>query len=150
MPAAADLPPALALFDESFHEGVVGIVAGRVKDRLHRPTFVFARGADGQLGGKLRARVECEGGLIVQCALPLNEARELALDLAPAWNKAPAPVDAIVRRVELSPPKLRDPLTGLVSGRPDALEPEALHALFLARLDAWAAGARVTRENEED
>ena len=106
--------------------------------------------ADGQLGGKLRARVECEGGLIIQCALPLNEARELALDLAPAWNKAPAPVDAIVRRVELSPPKLRDPLTGLVSGRPDAMEPEALHALFLARLDAWAAGARVAREAEED
>ena len=41
---------ALALFDPSFHEGVVGIVAGRLKDRLHRPTFVFARGADGLLG----------------------------------------------------------------------------------------------------
>ena len=35
-------PPALAVFDESFHEGVVGIVASRLKDRLHRPTFVFA------------------------------------------------------------------------------------------------------------
>ena len=43
-------PPALALFDESFHEGVVGIVAGRVKDRLHRPTFVFARGGGGAAG----------------------------------------------------------------------------------------------------
>jgi single-stranded-DNA-specific exonuclease len=48
-------PPALALFDESFHEGVVGIVAGRVKDRLHRPTFVFARGADGRLKGSGRS-----------------------------------------------------------------------------------------------
>ena len=38
-------PPALALFDPEFHEGVVGIVAGRLKDRLHRPTFVFAAGA---------------------------------------------------------------------------------------------------------
>jgi single-stranded-DNA-specific exonuclease len=55
MPAAADAPPAIALFDESFHEGVVGIVAGRVKDRLHRPTFVFARGADGQLKGSGRS-----------------------------------------------------------------------------------------------
>jgi single-stranded-DNA-specific exonuclease len=55
MPAAADAPPAIALFDESFHEGVVGIVAGRVKDRLHRPTFVFARGADGQLKGSCRS-----------------------------------------------------------------------------------------------
>ncbi len=35
-------PPALCLFDPDFHEGVVGIVAARLKDKLHRPTFVFA------------------------------------------------------------------------------------------------------------
>ena len=52
---AALLPSAIALFDASFHEGVVGIVAGRVKDRLHRPTFVFARGADGVLKGSGRS-----------------------------------------------------------------------------------------------
>ena len=44
-------PPALALFDPGFHEGVVGIVAARLKDRVHRPTFVFARGQDGALKG---------------------------------------------------------------------------------------------------
>nr|MBP6765878.1 DHH family phosphoesterase [Rubrivivax sp.] len=55
MPAQQDAPPAVTLFDESFHEGVVGIVAGRVKDRLHRPTFVFARGADGRLKGSGRS-----------------------------------------------------------------------------------------------
>jgi single-stranded-DNA-specific exonuclease len=48
-------PPALALFHDSFHEGVVGIVAGRVKDRLHRPTFVFARGVGGALKGSGRS-----------------------------------------------------------------------------------------------
>jgi single-stranded-DNA-specific exonuclease len=48
-------PPAVALYDAGFHEGVVGIVAGRVKDRLHRPTFVFARGADGRLKGSGRS-----------------------------------------------------------------------------------------------
>jgi single-stranded-DNA-specific exonuclease len=51
----AALPPALALFDEGFHEGVVGIVAGRLKDQLHRPSFVFARGADGRLKGSGRS-----------------------------------------------------------------------------------------------
>jgi single-stranded-DNA-specific exonuclease len=50
-----ELPPALALYDAQFHEGVVGIVAGRVKDRLHRPTFVFARGTDGLLKGSGRS-----------------------------------------------------------------------------------------------
>ncbi len=50
-----DAPPALVLFDPDFHEGVVGIVAGRMKDRLHRPTFVFAQGADGRLKGSGRS-----------------------------------------------------------------------------------------------
>ena len=48
-------PPALAIFDEGFHEGVVGIVASRLKDRVHRPTFVFARGRDGLLKGSGRS-----------------------------------------------------------------------------------------------
>jgi single-stranded-DNA-specific exonuclease len=50
-----ELPAAIALFDDDFHEGVVGIVASRIKDRVHRPSFVFARGADGQLKGSGRS-----------------------------------------------------------------------------------------------
>jgi len=38
-------PAAISVFDPEFHEGVVGIVASRLKDRLHRPTFVFAASA---------------------------------------------------------------------------------------------------------
>jgi single-stranded-DNA-specific exonuclease len=42
-------PPAVCVFDPDFHEGVVGIVASRIKDKLHRPTFVFAAsGAPGK------------------------------------------------------------------------------------------------------
>jgi single-stranded-DNA-specific exonuclease len=42
-------PSAVSIFDPDFHEGVVGIVASRIKDKLHRPTFVFAAsGAEGQ------------------------------------------------------------------------------------------------------
>ncbi len=50
-----EAPPALVLFDASFHEGVVGIVAGRLKERLHRPSFVFARAQDGTLKGSGRS-----------------------------------------------------------------------------------------------
>jgi single-stranded-DNA-specific exonuclease len=46
---------AMVLYDDGFHEGIVGIVAGRVKDRWHRPTFVFARGGDGLLKGSGRS-----------------------------------------------------------------------------------------------
>jgi len=37
-----DPPPAICVFDPDFHEGVVGIVASRIKDKFHRPCFVFA------------------------------------------------------------------------------------------------------------
>jgi single-stranded-DNA-specific exonuclease len=52
-------PPALCLFDPDFHEGVVGIVASRLKDKLHRPTFVFAmsqaEGKENELKGSGRS-----------------------------------------------------------------------------------------------
>ena len=41
----------LSLYDPAWHQGVVGIFAARLKDRLHRPTFVFARGNDGRAQG---------------------------------------------------------------------------------------------------
>ncbi|MDD0840589.1 single-stranded-DNA-specific exonuclease RecJ [Curvibacter sp. HBC61] len=40
-----EAPPAISVYDPDFHEGVVGIVASRLKDKLHRPTFVFAASA---------------------------------------------------------------------------------------------------------
>lgn len=45
----------LVLFDPAWHQGVIGILAGHVKDKLHRPTFVFARGEGGELRGSGRS-----------------------------------------------------------------------------------------------
>jgi len=45
----------IALFDPSWHQGVVGILASRVKDRLHRPVIAFARGNPGELRGSGRS-----------------------------------------------------------------------------------------------
>ncbi len=45
----------IALFEPGWHQGVVGIVAGRIKDRLHRPTFAFARANEGELRGSGRS-----------------------------------------------------------------------------------------------
>jgi single-stranded-DNA-specific exonuclease len=50
-----DTPPAVCVYQPEFHEGVVGIVASRLKDRMHRPTFVFAKGQDGLLKGSGRS-----------------------------------------------------------------------------------------------
>src|ERR1019366_6869647 len=45
----------LCLFDAGWHQGVVGLVAGRIKDRLHRPVARFARADDGSLRGSARS-----------------------------------------------------------------------------------------------
>jgi single-stranded-DNA-specific exonuclease len=45
----------LCLFDESWHQGVVGLVAGRIKDRWNRPVVAFARAEDGSLRGSARS-----------------------------------------------------------------------------------------------
>ena len=45
----------LCLFHQDWHQGVVGIVAGRLKDRYHRPSIVFARGSGGELKGSGRS-----------------------------------------------------------------------------------------------
>ena len=45
----------LCLFDRTWHQGVVGLVAGRIKDRLHRPVVAFAPAEDGSLRGSARS-----------------------------------------------------------------------------------------------
>jgi single-stranded-DNA-specific exonuclease len=52
---AADERASITLFDPDWHQGVIGILAGRVKEKLHRPTFVFARGEAGELKGSGRS-----------------------------------------------------------------------------------------------
>jgi single-stranded-DNA-specific exonuclease len=45
----------IAVFDESWHQGVIGIVASRLKDKFYRPTITFARGDDGKIKGSGRS-----------------------------------------------------------------------------------------------
>jgi single-stranded-DNA-specific exonuclease len=45
----------LCLFDPAWHQGVVGLVASRIKDRFHRPAIAFARGNDGEIKGSGRS-----------------------------------------------------------------------------------------------
>lgn len=49
------LPAALVLYQPGWHQGVVGIVAGRVKEQCHRPVIAFAESDDGTLKGSARS-----------------------------------------------------------------------------------------------
>ncbi len=49
------LPWGLCLFDETWHQGVIGILASRIKDRYHRPAIVFADVGGGEIKGSARS-----------------------------------------------------------------------------------------------
>lgn len=57
--ALEDINPAdsysLTMFDESWHQGVIGILASRLKDRFHRPVIALARAQNGELKGSGRS-----------------------------------------------------------------------------------------------
>jgi single-stranded-DNA-specific exonuclease len=51
----SELPVAMTLYEPGWHQGVIGIVASRIKDRFHRPTIAFANGDPGQIKGSARS-----------------------------------------------------------------------------------------------
>lgn len=63
----------LCLFDAAWHQGVIGILASRLKERLHRPVIAFARGAGGEIKGSGRSIA----------ALHLRDALDLVSKRAP-------------------------------------------------------------------
>jgi len=52
---AKRLPVGLCLFEPDWHQGVVGILAARIKERFHRPVIAFARSGTGELKGSARS-----------------------------------------------------------------------------------------------
>jgi single-stranded-DNA-specific exonuclease len=50
-----DMPFGLCLFEADWHQGVIGILASRMKERYHRPTIAFADAGDGVLKGSARS-----------------------------------------------------------------------------------------------
>lgn len=71
--AVGDLPPGLCLYGADWHQGVIGIVAARIRERWHRPVIAFADvGADGGAaeaaagGGLLRGSARSIDGLHIR------------------------------------------------------------------------------------
>jgi len=67
----------LALFDETWHQGVIGILASRLKDKFHRPVIAFARAQDGHSNshGELKGSGRSIAGLHLRDALDLVSKR---------------------------------------------------------------------------
>ncbi len=69
------LPVGLCLFEPDWHQGVIGILASRIKEQFHRPVIAFARSAAGELKGSARS----VAGLHIRDALDAVAARHPGL-----------------------------------------------------------------------
>ena len=49
------LPYGLSIYEPEWHQGVIGILASRIKDKVHRPVIAFAQGDEGELKGSARS-----------------------------------------------------------------------------------------------
>lgn len=67
----------LSVYREDWHQGVIGILAARLRERFHRPVIAFAAGADGELKGSGRSTT----GLHLRDALDLLDKRQPGLML---------------------------------------------------------------------
>ena len=67
-----ELPWGLALFDPHWHQGVIGILAARIREQTHRPTIAFAPDEDGQ---QLKGSARSIPGLHIRDALTVVDAR---------------------------------------------------------------------------
>ncbi|MCF6456962.1 single-stranded-DNA-specific exonuclease RecJ [Pseudoalteromonas sp. MMG024] len=50
-----EIPDAVCLYQDDWHQGVIGILAGRLKEQYHRPTVIFAQGENGEIKGSCRS-----------------------------------------------------------------------------------------------
>ncbi len=87
----------VAIFDAEWHQGVIGIVASRLKERFHRPVIAFARGSTGEIKGSGRSIP----GLHLRDALDVLTKRYPGLVLKFGGHAAAAGLT--IREVDLEP-----------------------------------------------
>jgi single-stranded-DNA-specific exonuclease len=119
-----EMPRALCLYDDSWHQGIVGLVASRVKDAVHRPVFAFA--PESEAAGLLKGSARSVRGLHIRDVLAYMDAQApglmraygghamaagltLDFDKLPEFRESLLPaVDAVLDGAELTSEILTD------------------------------------------
>jgi single-stranded-DNA-specific exonuclease len=105
------ISPGVALFDPDWHQGIVGLLASRIKERLYRPVFAFARGENGEIKGSGRSIP----GLHLRDALDLISKRAPGLLLRFGGHAAAAGVTLLEKDFETFRDLFSDIAAGLLS-----------------------------------
>jgi single-stranded-DNA-specific exonuclease len=143
------LPPALVLFDEAWHPGIVGLVASRMKDATHRPALAFAPAEPGS--PRLRGSARSIPGFHVRDALAAVDARHPGLidrfgghAMAAGLGLARADLDAFREAFEAEAARVLDPALLQAEMSSDGpLSPAQLSrelALCLREAGPWGQG----------
>jgi len=117
--AESGLPIGLCLYDQGWHQGVIGILASRVKEQFHRPVIAFAPAGEGEIKGSARSIP----GLHIRDTLDSIAARQpqllqkfgghaMAAGLSLQANNLPAFKEAFLYELEKSLDQ--DALTGVI------------------------------------
>lgn len=101
----------LVLFDPGWHQGVIGILASRLKDRFHRPVITFARGDAGELKGSGRSI----RGLHLRDALDLVAKRHPGLVLRFGGHAAAAGLAIAAERINDFAAAFEETMRGLLT-----------------------------------
>ena len=123
------LPPALCLFDESWHEGIVGLVASRVKDTVHRPAIVFAPESGG--GEFLKGSARSVKGLHIRDVLAFMDTHHPGLISAFGGHAMAAGLTLPRNRLDMFQEGLDKAVTAVLGGAKltgDLLTDGELHA----------------------
>lgn len=76
---SSNLPVGLCLFEPHWHQGVIGILASRIKDRLHRPVIVFANAGAQADDASIKGSARSVSGLHIRDALDAVAAKHPGL-----------------------------------------------------------------------
>lgn len=141
-----DLPSGLCLYDDAWHQGIVGLVAARIKDAVHRPVIVFAPESEGS--DVLKGSARSVSGLHIRDVLARVDALHPKMIMAFGGHAMAAGLTLQKTRLEPFTAALHEAVEYLLQGRvlnneiltDGELEPEDINLEFaqsLRSLGPW-------------
>jgi len=138
-----DLPPALCLHERHWHQGIVGLLASRVKDAIHRPVIVFAPESEGS--DLLKGSARSIKGLHIRDVLALVDANNPGLMQAFGGHAMAAGLTLHRSSLETFDRQFRDAVSVALDGASPAaewltdgeLKPEELDMNLALQIEAF-------------
>lgn len=111
----ADLPPGLCLHDDAWHQGIVGLVASRIKDAVHRPVLAFAPESEGS--DVLKGSARSVNGLHIRDVLARIDVMNPGMIMAFGGHAMAAGLTLMADQLEAFKQAMNEAITFFLQGR---------------------------------